>query len=421
MRPSSSARSPPPPVSPDFWKLWTASSVPQSPTWTRCSPPSRPPKSSTGRNSFSSSSWTGRPPRSAGRSRWPPSMRSPSREKRSKHCPPTSRSATISRRPWRSGSSRPGCTRPPTRPVTWSHRCSPRWWRPCPSNSTSTSYAKPRNGAPTTSTAGGCEPMPSDVELLEVFRLGEAAGVEEVVREVGDRLAAAWVGASRFREVLALTDRSRRVQTSGATLLHAGHAKSVLGDPDGALDDYRQALPICREVGDRAGEAATLTNIGAVYDGRGDGGSALRHYQQALPICREVGDRAGEAATLTNIGAVYDGRGDGGSALRHYQQALPICREVGDRAGEAATLTNIGAVYDGRGDGGSALRHYQQALPICREVGDRAGEAATLTNIGMVYAQRGDGDSALHHYQQALPITRQVGDRAGEAITRYSI
>src|SRR5215475_11778391 len=133
--------------------------------------------------------------------------------------------------------------------------------------------------------------MVSEVELLEVFRLGEAAGVEEVVREVDDRLAVAWLGVSRFREVLALTDRSRRVQTSGATLLYAGHAKGMLGDPDGALDDFQQALPICREVGDRAGEATTLNNIGMVYDRRGDGDSALRHYEQALPIRREVGDR----------------------------------------------------------------------------------------------------------------------------------
>src|SRR5215475_6137293 len=170
--------------------------------------------------------------------------------------------------------------------------------------------------------------MPSDVELLEVFRLGEAAGVEEVVREVGDRLAAVWLGVSRFREVLALTDRSRRVQTSSATLLHAGHAKSVLGDLDGALDDSQQALSICRRVGDRAGEAATLTNIGTVYIQRGDSENALRYYQQALPIRRQVGNRAGEATTLTNIGVVYARRGDVENAIRHHQQALHIFRQV---------------------------------------------------------------------------------------------
>jgi hypothetical protein len=86
--------------------------------------------------------------------------------------------------------------------------------------------------------------MASEVELLEVFRLGAAAGVAEVAREVGDRLAAAWLPVSRFREVLALTDRSRRLQPSDRTLVYAGQAKSVPGDPVGALDDYAQALAL---------------------------------------------------------------------------------------------------------------------------------------------------------------------------------
>ena len=69
----------------------------------------------------------------------------------------------------------------------------------------------------------------------------------------------------------------------------------------------------------------------------------MEYYGQALPIRREVGDRAGEAATLNNIGCVYYGLGDRQRALEYYEQALPILREVGDRAGEATTLNNIGA------------------------------------------------------------------------------
>ena len=52
-----------------------------------------------------------------------------------------------------------------------------------------------------------------------------------------------------------------------------------------------------------------------MYDGLGERQRALEYYQQALPILREVGDRAGEATTLNNIGAVYDGLGDRAAAL----------------------------------------------------------------------------------------------------------
>ena len=67
----------------------------------------------------------------------------------------------------------------------------------------------------------------------------------------------------------------------------------------------------------------------------GDRQRALEYYGLALPIRREVGDRAGEATTLNNIGAVYDGLGDRGRALEYYGLALPIRREVGDRAGRS--------------------------------------------------------------------------------------
>ena len=67
----------------------------------------------------------------------------------------------------------------------------------------------------------------------------------------------------------------------------------------------------------------------------GDRQRALDYYQQALPIQREVGDRAGEAATLNNIGLVYDGLGEPERALDYYQAGaahLPGGRRPGRRS-----------------------------------------------------------------------------------------
>ena len=104
------------------------------------------------------------------------------------------------------------------------------------------------------------------------------------------------------------------------------------------------SLATAQDVGDRA---TALNNIGSVYDNLGDKKKALAFYNQALPLQRDVGDRAGEATTLNNIGLVYSSLGDKKKALAFYNQALPLRRDVGDRAGEATTLSNIGRVYDG--------------------------------------------------------------------------
>ena len=197
--------------------------------------------------------------------------------------------------------------------------------------------------------------MSSEVELWEVFRLAEAAEIPDIVRVVGDRLASSWVGVSRFRDVLAVTDRSRRIQTSAGTLLWAGRAKHALGDTGGALTDYQRALPLTREVGDRAGEATTLSNIGAVYDRWGDGDTALGYYQQALPLRREVGDRAGEAVTRYNIAMVHRGAGRLTDAVAELEVVVELDRAVQhpDLAADTAVLAQIRAELSGQSNTGT--------------------------------------------------------------------
>ncbi len=184
---------------------------------------------------------------------------------------------------------------------------------------------------------------------------------------------------------------------------------------------YEQALPISREVGDRAGEGTTLSNLAGVYRAIGQPKEALRLYEQALPIIREVGDRAGEGATLNNLALVYRAIGQPKEALRLYEQALPIRREVGDRAGEGATLNNLALVYSSIGQPKEALRLYEQALPIRREVGDRAGEGATLYNLALLYEQLERYTEAVDLYQQSLLLHQEVFHVAGEIAVLVSL
>ncbi len=81
-----------------------------------------------------------------------------------------------------------------------------------------------------------------------------------------------------------------------------------------------------------------------MYQAQGQYDQALNQYRQALVIRREVGDRAGEGTTLNYIGGIHDSQGQYDQALNQYQQALVIAREVGDRTGEGTTLNNIGGV-----------------------------------------------------------------------------
>lgn len=80
---------------------------------------------------------------------------------------------------------------------------------------TTTARVRPEAGQ-VLAALGAYEVVTSEVELLEVFRLGEAARVGDVVPRGGDRLADRWVSVSRFREAPELTSRLLRVQSSAS-------------------------------------------------------------------------------------------------------------------------------------------------------------------------------------------------------------
>jgi Tetratricopeptide repeat len=56
---------------------------------------------------------------------------------------------------------------------------------------------------------------------------------------------------------------------------------------------------------------------------------ALEHYGRALPILREVGDRAGEAVTRYNVAMIHRAQGELGRAVAELEQVVELDRQVG--------------------------------------------------------------------------------------------
>jgi tetratricopeptide (TPR) repeat protein len=80
-----------------------------------------------------------------------------------------------------------------------------------------------------------------------------------------------------------------------------------------------------------------------VYAGLGERARALEFYQQALPILREVGDRAGEAVTRYNLAMIHRGWGELDRAVTELEQVVELDRQVGhpDLASDTAMLERV--------------------------------------------------------------------------------
>ena len=78
-----------------------------------------------------------------------------------------------------------------------------------------------------------------------------------------------------------------------------------------------------------------LNNLAWTYDDLGQRSEALRLYEEALPIRREVGDRAGEATTLNNMAGMYYAEPRGGRRRRCgcTRKRCPSCARWGTAPG----------------------------------------------------------------------------------------
>jgi tetratricopeptide (TPR) repeat protein len=204
-------------------------------------------------------------------------------------------------------------------------------------------------------------------------------------------------------------------QGEGLALNNLGLACAALGDVRKAIECYKQALAIAREIRDLSGEGSALGNLGSAYLDLGETRKAVEFYDQALAILRENGNRHGEGLALNNLGNACATLGDTRKAIEFFEGALTIAQDLGDRLGESDALGNLGLAYAALGDARKAIEFYDQALVIDGQIGDRGGEANSLGNLGNAYGALGDPHKAIELHEQALVIDRQIGNRHGES------
>src|SRR3989440_3295060 len=212
--------------------------------------------------------------------------------------------------------------------------------------------------------------------LLARFGAAYAELVHFLYREL-DRGSVAAATALLLREDLERGALCVTGLEQGYYLLHWGWTLQRLGiERQHGLELTEKALEIGQEQ-DQQLKLQALNNMAEVYRGIGQPQQALKLFEQALPIRREVGDRAGEATTLNNMAEVYQDIGQPQQALKLFEQALPIRREVGDRAGEATILASMASLlYQYLDRPQEAITRMERALEVLIETGlpqDAAG------------------------------------------------
>jgi eukaryotic-like serine/threonine-protein kinase len=222
----------------------------------------------------------------------------------------------------------------------------------------------------------------------------------------------------------------------------------VSEDPDlkarGLEPLRRKLLAAAREyyaefVRERGGEpglqaefAEAHMRLGSITDEIADTGKAIEEYEQALVLCRQLVEAqptvANHQALLArahgNLGKLYAALGRYPDAEAAYEKAVAIQEQL-DRAHPdvvqyrrdlATSLDGQGNVYRDVGRTNDAEKAYQKATELWRQLVDldpsradyQSGLATSLTHLGDLFATTGRAEEGEKAYQNALIVRRQL-------------
>jgi serine phosphatase RsbU (regulator of sigma subunit)/Tfp pilus assembly protein PilF len=183
-------------------------------------------------------------------------------------------------------------------------------------------------------------------------------------------------------------------------------------DYNKAIDYYNTALELFRKHAEDTsynrqeaspgltGMANTYLNIGLVYKALKNMGLAIDNFRKALRIFRDLDDKSGIANAENQMGLVYLEGGSYAEALAASMNALAIYREIGQRKEVAATLNNMGLIYYRWGKYDQALDYYNQSLIITKELNLKREVYDNYKDISDTYAEMGSFKLALQNYQK---------------------
>lgn len=213
-------------------------------------------------------------------------------------------------------------------------------------------------------------------------------------------------------------------QAEGQALHDLGKAELAEGRSDGALNYFREALAIFRDLEELAEQQVVLNDLGNVLRDLGSRNldqtltdEAIKCFGEAYNITVQL-DPFGSremAISLINLGLGHYDKRDWDVAMAYFNDAMSLLGQLDDRQLIGVTLTYIGAVQEAKIRFNEAIETLEQSLVIHRELGNSYAEAEALAILGRIYQKSDRFDEVLRCYERSRAIYREHGDRYNEA------
>jgi CHAT domain-containing protein/Flp pilus assembly protein TadD len=260
-------------------------------------------------------------------------------------------------------------------------------------------------------------------EALEAYaeakRLSETLEDDGLLATVETSLGGHYAGFGEYEKALGYQRHAQalRRRTNSAldeawsVLPNIGWLQSRLGDADGEIACYEQALAAHRRLVYRRGEASALLSLAGAYQDRDEYPKALDAYGKALEIGRARAYNEVTISAYSGLGTIYAAVGDVENARKFFQYYLEEAQVQGLKWQRANALNKLGLLYlENVKDYGQAMGFFKDSQALARTVGDGRMEGVASANIAVVLSRQGSYREALGLHEEALRLIREFKD-----------
>jgi tetratricopeptide (TPR) repeat protein len=204
-------------------------------------------------------------------------------------------------------------------------------------------------------------------------------------------------------------------QTDAVANLLAAKAPLLLkrGDHDGAAECYLEALTICENLDNPAGQARVLLRLGDLLLLEGETELAVKRFEQAARVGTNIPDESAPiwAGAFERLSQTAEDAGDLEAAVKWAVKLERLCLEGRDQVGLTLAVKRLARLLARAGRIQDALSQYGRLFMLAEAAGDGRLQALALAATGELEAVAGDLEAARDYLTLARKAYLDMGQK----------
>jgi tetratricopeptide (TPR) repeat protein len=248
------------------------------------------------------------------------------------------------------------------------------------------------------------------------------SGLAFAINQKGNIYLDAWnlnEAKKHYKQALEIRKELNSPIDVASSYANIGIVYHCLNAYDEAIMYYLNSLEVYKKENAKPQIVNTLRNMALLYSvQKGKKQKAIELYKEALSLSKEINDTRAEGFIYGDLGTVFKNKD---TAMHYLKNALLIWQNLGNKKEESLTLNNVGQIYENLFNYVEAIKSYQQSIDISKQVNNKMLIASNYKSIGSIHDRCGNTTLALNYYRRAIEITKEIDFRTDIAEINYKI